>query len=78
MNWINQDWEHEHFKDEMYALERQMMESEWRDMEMKKFGKIKILINKRKHENKKSLPFRRNHKKRIFFRSALSLELNKI
>lgn len=74
--WMNQDWEHEHLKDVMYIMERQKVEEEWQHYEEKRFGKIKVIINRRKHEHKKSLPFRRNHKKRIFFRSALSHVIN--
>jgi len=42
MDWILQDWEHEYFKDEIYAIEKQkQIEIEWQQWEDEQLSKNK-------------------------------------
>ena len=70
---MNQDWEHEHLKDEMYLLEaHKQMEVEWQmweEEQHRKPAKIKILTplkTKQKNEiQSNSSSFRGTYKKKL-------------
>ena len=57
--WIEQDWEHEFQKDEIYSIERQKdIERSWQEWEEKKPAIIKVLTQiKKKDEQHNTLPF---------------------
>jgi hypothetical protein len=70
MNWINQDWEHEAIKDEIYLMEyrKELEWEQWEKTHSKKPAIIKLInplkLKKNASRNKfKSI--RRTYKKRI-------------
>ena len=72
MDWINQDWEHEAIKDEIYLLEaRKQMEIEWQQWEEEQRQKtlpaiIKVLTPIKTDEaTSNTRTVRRAHQKRL-------------
>jgi len=68
---VNQDYEYEYLRDDIYALERQKdIEASWQQWEEEQKRQPAKIIYHENHTRK--LPFRRVIKKILLFRSHLS------
>lgn len=59
--WIEQDWEREALKDDIYSLERRIEE----EQKYSENFRIKIIIHKSKTSKNDSRSIRENHKERL-------------